>query len=110
VFSVFDLRSRSDCDSKKAGWLDHSGFEADLVCLDFPVRQKKFAVPDHREFDTTTSETLGNFGLDSLSDARNQRNSLYFPCSTGIEAGETSSLQTGSTAIQSGCAETLPGG
>jgi hypothetical protein len=58
--------------------------EADLVCLDFPVHQMKFPVPDYREFGVTSSEMLGNLGPDSLREGRNRRNSLYFSCLTGI--------------------------
>ena len=65
-FSLFVRRSRSDCDAKKGGCLHHRGLGADLVCLDFPVHRNKFPVPDHREFDATTAETLGNLRPSSL--------------------------------------------
>jgi hypothetical protein len=69
LFSIFVRRSRSDSDAKKGGWPHHRGLEADLVCLDFPIHQMKFPVPDYREFDVTSSEMLGNLGSDSLSTA-----------------------------------------
>ncbi len=50
----------------------------------FPVHRNIFPVPDYREFDTMTAETLGNFGLDPHKRVQNQKNSLYFPCITGI--------------------------
>jgi hypothetical protein len=96
-----------------------SRLEEVFAAGDFPARRDKFPVPDYREFEATIVETLGNLGPNSLKGARNRRNSLYFPCITGIRPRdqlppdsvhplESSSPQTPSTAIESARAETLP--
>jgi hypothetical protein len=61
-----------------------SRLEAVFAAGDFPACRDKFPVPDYREFEATIVETLGNLGPNSLQGARNRRNSLYFPCITGI--------------------------
>ena len=68
------------------GRLHRRRLEAVFAGGDFPARREKFPVPDYREFEATTAETLGNLGPNSLRGARNRRNSLYFPCLTGISS------------------------
>jgi len=64
--------------------LEYLSSETTSNSHDFPVHRIKFPVPDHRELDATAAETLGNLGPDSLREGSNRRNSLYFPCLTGI--------------------------
>jgi hypothetical protein len=50
----------------------------------FPVRRNGFPALDHREFVASAAETLGNLSSDSGSRAEFGKDSLYFPCLTGI--------------------------
>jgi hypothetical protein len=49
--------------------LERFSSETASISHDFPVRENKFPVPDHREFDATTAEMLENLGPDSLRGA-----------------------------------------
>ncbi len=51
------------------GRLHRRSLDSVFAAGDFPARREKFPVPDYREFDATTAETLGNLGPDSPTGA-----------------------------------------
>jgi len=53
---------------------------------EFPVRNKKFPVPRHRELVANSSGIRRNFGLRHTGEGQFPRNSLYFPCGSGNPA------------------------
>jgi hypothetical protein len=78
------MASVLDCEAKRDGLAPSTQLGGGITGHGFPAGRTKFPVPDHREFDATASETLGNLGPDSPRGVWNRRNSLYLPCLTGI--------------------------
>jgi hypothetical protein len=65
-------------------WLHRRSSEVGGACKDFPARRDELPAPAHRELSATAVERRGNFSSVSSRRVRYRRNSLYFPCRSGI--------------------------
>jgi len=54
------------------------------ACKDFPARRDELPAPAHRELAATAVKRRRNFGSVSSRRVRYRRDSLYFPCRSGI--------------------------
>ena len=71
-------------DRGRMDWLHRRSSEVGGACKDFPARRDELPAPAHRELAATAVERRGNFGSVSSRRVRYRRNSLYFPCRSGI--------------------------
>jgi hypothetical protein len=71
-------------DRGRMDWLHRRSSEVGGACKDFPARRDELPAPAHRELAATAVERRGNFGPVSSRRVRYRRNSLYFPCRSGI--------------------------